>query len=116
MASFTCKLKPMYQDFNKESFVAGEKNRIVEPMKQRVSREEICLYQPVANNYKGLHIYPFSCFATEIVTVDTEKVSSIMNIVAMNFLFIKCLLIRLLILGLGIPYSGKIVSLYINLI
>lgn len=66
MASFTCKLKPMYQDFNKESFVAGEKNRIVEPMKQRVSREEICLYQPVANNYKGLHIYPFSCFATEI--------------------------------------------------
>lgn len=85
-------------------------------MKQRVSREEICLYQPVANNYKGLHTYPFSCFATEIVTVDTEKVSSIMNIVAMNFLFIKRLLIRLLILGLGIPYSGKIVSLYINLI
>lgn len=85
-------------------------------MKQRVPREEICLYQPVANNYKGLHIYPFSCFATEIVTVATEKVSSIMNIVAMNFLFIKCLLIRLLILGLGIPYSGKIVSLYINLI
>lgn len=85
-------------------------------MKQRVSREEICLYQPVANNYKGLHIYPFSCFATEIVTVATEKVSSIMNIVAMNFLFIKCLLIRLLIFGLGIPYSGKIVSLYINLI
>lgn len=87
-------------------------------MKQRVSREEICLYQPVANNYKGLHIYPFSCFATEIVTVVAvaEKVSSIMNIVAMNFLFIKCLLIRLLILGLGIQYSGKIVSLYINLI
>lgn len=85
-------------------------------MKQRVSREEICLYQPVANNYKGLHIYPFSRFATEIVTVVAvaEKVSSIMNIVAMNFLFIKCLLIQLLILGLGIPYSGKIVSLSVT--
>lgn len=116
MATLTCKLKPTYLDLNKESLLLVKRTVSLKPMKQRVSREEICLYQPVANNYKGLHIYPFSCFATEIVTVDTEKVSSIMNIVAMNFLFIKCLLIRLLILGLGIPYSGKIVSLYINLI
>lgn len=116
MATLTCKLKPTYLDFNKESLLLVKRTVSLKPMKQRVSREEICLYQPVANNYKGLHIYPFSCFATEIVTVATEKVSSIMNIVAMNFLFIKCLLIRLLILGLGIPYSGKIVSLYINLI
>lgn len=116
MATLTCKLKPTYLDLNKESLLLVKRTVSLKPMKQRVSREEICLYQPVANNYKGLHTYPFSCFATEIVTVDTEKVSSIMNIVAMNFLFIKCLLIRLLILGLGIPYSGKIVSLYINLI
>lgn len=116
MATLTCKLKPTYLDLNKESLLLVKRTVSLKPMKQRVSREEICLYQPVANNYKDLHIYPFSCFATEIVTVATEKVSSIMNIVAMNFLFIKRLLIRLLILGLGIPYSGKIVSLYINLI
>lgn len=116
MATLTCKLKPTYLDLNKESLLLVKRTVSLKPMKQRVSREEICLYQPVANNYKGLHIYPFLCFATEIVTVATEKVSSIMNIVAMNFLFIKCLLIRLLILGLGIPYSGKIVSLFINLI
>lgn len=69
MATLTCKLKPTYLDLNKESLLLVKRTVSLKPMKQRVSREEICLYQPVANNYKGLHIYPFSCFATEIVTV-----------------------------------------------
>lgn len=103
----------MYLDLNKESLLLVKRIVLLNWWnKGCLEKKYVCINLLLII----IKVCIFIFFCVLLLKLVMEKVLSIMNIVVMNFFFIKCLLIWLLILGLGILYLGKIVFLYINLI